>query len=145
MNKPDAKKTAKKAAPKSAPKAAAAKKPKAAAAKQAKVVKEKAKVLKAPKKTARAAPEPTSAVFNRSGRKTREGVVVSNKMSKTVVVSIDRRMQHGLYGKTVTRSRRFKAHDAVGCDEGDKILIMETRPMSREKRWRVVKILEKVK
>ena len=78
-------------------------------------------------------------------RKTREGIVVSNKMEKTVVVLIERRTQHPLYGKVVIRSNKFKAHDIVGCDVGDRVEIMETRPLSRDKRWRVTQILEKVK
>jgi small subunit ribosomal protein S17 len=80
-----------------------------------------------------------------STRKVREGLVVSNKMTKTVVVQIQRRVQHPLYGKVVIRSNRFKAHDELGCDVGDKVEIMETRPISKEKRWRVTQILEKVK
>ena len=74
-----------------------------------------------------------------------KGIVVSNKMEKTVVVKIERRVQHPLYGKVVIRSNKFKAHDIVGCDEGDRVEIMETRPISRDKRWRVTQILEKVK
>lgn len=81
----------------------------------------------------------------RAFRKTREGIVVSNKMDKTVVVKIERRVQHPLYGKVVLRTTKFKAHDTLGCDEGDRIEIMETRPISKEKRWRVTQILEKVK
>jgi small subunit ribosomal protein S17 len=81
----------------------------------------------------------------RSRRKVREGLVVSNKMDKTVVVKIERRVQHPLYGKVVIRSNRFKAHDELGCDQGDRVEIMETRPLSRHKRWRVTRILEKVK
>ena len=78
-------------------------------------------------------------------RNVREGVLVSNKMSKTVVVNIERRVQHPIYGKVVLRSKKFKAHDEIGCDEGDKVEIMETRPISRHKCWRVTRILEKVK
>lgn len=81
----------------------------------------------------------------RGSRKTRQGIVVSNKMDKTVVVKIERRVQHPLYGKVVLRSNKFKAHDIIGCDEGDRVEIMETRPLSRDKRWRVTKIVEKVK
>ena len=81
----------------------------------------------------------------RGSRKIRQGIVVSNKMDKTVVVKIERRVQHPLYGKVVLRSNKFKAHDIIGCDEGDRVEIMETRPLSREKRWRVTQILEKVK
>ena len=81
----------------------------------------------------------------RGRRKIRQGIVVSNKMEKTVVVKIERRVQHPLYGKVVLRTERFKAHDIVGCDEGDRVEIMETRPLSRDKRWRVTQIIEKVK
>lgn len=81
----------------------------------------------------------------RSIRKVRQGVVASNKMEKTVVVKIVRRTQHGLYGKVVLRTEKFKAHDEVGCDVGDIVEIMETRPLSRDKRWRVTRIVEKVK
>lgn len=81
----------------------------------------------------------------RGSRKVREGLVVSNKMEKTVVVRIERRVQHPLYGKVVLRTAKFKAHDEIGCDEGDRVEIMETRPLSRDKRWRVTRIVEKVK
>lgn len=81
----------------------------------------------------------------RGSRKVREGLVVSNKMQKTVVVKIERRVQHPLYGKVVLRSKKFKAHDEIGCDEGDRVEIVETRPLSRDKCWRVSRILEKVK
>jgi len=81
----------------------------------------------------------------RGRRKIREGIVVSTKMEKTVVVNVTRRTQHPLYGKVVIRSKKFKAHDIIGCDEGDKVEIMETRPISRDKCWRVTQILEKVK
>jgi small subunit ribosomal protein S17 len=66
-------------------------------------------------------------------------------MEKTVVVKIVRRVQHPLYGKVVLRTTKFKAHDEIGCDEGDRVEIVETRPLSRDKRWRVSQILEKVK
>jgi small subunit ribosomal protein S17 len=81
----------------------------------------------------------------RGTRKVREGTVVSNKMQKTVVVNIERRVQHPIYGKVVLRSKKFKAHDEIGCDEGDRVEIMETRPLSRHKCWRVTRIVEKVK
>ena len=81
----------------------------------------------------------------RNNRKTRVGIVVSNKMQKTVVVRIERRVQHPLYGKVVIRTEKFKAHDIIGCDEGDRVEIMETRPLSKDKRWRVTQIIEKVK
>ena len=81
----------------------------------------------------------------RGTRKIRQGLVVSNKMQKTVVVQVERRTQHPLYGKTVIRSNKFKAHDDMSCDIGDRVEIMETRPLSKEKRWRVIRIIEKVK
>ena len=81
----------------------------------------------------------------RGSRKVREGIVVSNKMQKTVVVNIERRVQHPLYGKVVLRSKKFKAHDEIGCDEGDRVEIVETRPLSKDKCWRVSRIIEKVK
>jgi small subunit ribosomal protein S17 len=81
----------------------------------------------------------------RGSRKVRRGIVLSNKMDKTVVVKIERRVQHPLYGKVVLRSEKFKAHDLLGCDEGDTVEIMETRPLSRDKRFRVTQIIEKVK
>jgi small subunit ribosomal protein S17 len=82
---------------------------------------------------------------NRNRRKTRQGIVVSDKMEKTVVVKIERRVQHPLYGKVVIRTEKFKAHDLLNCDEGDRVEIMETRPISKDKKWRVTQILEKVK
>lgn len=93
---------------------------------------------RAPKKQAVADP-------TRGRRKVRQGLVVSNRMAKTVVVQVERRTQHPLYGKVVIRSNKFKAHDEQGCDIGDQVEIMETRPLSKEKRWRVTRILEKVK
>jgi small subunit ribosomal protein S17 len=79
-------------------------------------------------------------------RKTREGLVVSNKMDKTVVVSVEDRVKHALYGKVLRRTSKLKAHDEANqCAEGDRVLIMETRPLSATKRWRVVEILEKAK
>jgi small subunit ribosomal protein S17 len=81
----------------------------------------------------------------RNARKVRRGTVVSNKMQQTVVIQTERRVQHALYGKTVRKSSRVKAHDEIGCDVGDIVEIMETRPLSREKRWRVTRIVEKVK
>lgn len=83
--------------------------------------------------------------IHRGRRKVRIGIVVSNKMTKTVVIKIERRVQHPLYGKVVLRSQKFKAHDEIGCDEGDLVQIMETRPISKDKRWRVTQIIEKVK
>lgn len=99
-----------------------------------------------PKKAAKAKTEAAPAAgATRGRRKVRTGQVVSNKMTKTVVVQSERRTQHPLYGKVVIRSERFKAHDEFGCDVGDTVEIVETRPISKEKRWRVSKIVEKVK
>lgn len=81
----------------------------------------------------------------RGARKVRRGVVSSNKMEKTVVVQLDQRIQHGLYGKTVRKSNKIKAHDEMSCDIGDTVEVMETRPLSRDKHWRVTRIIEKVK
>ena len=79
-------------------------------------------------------------------RKTRIGTVVSNKMDKTIVVLVENRMAHPIYKKVVTRSTRLKAHDEKNeCGMGDKVKIMETRKLSREKNWRLVEILEKAK
>ena len=83
---------------------------------------------------------------NRGDRKTREGVVVSDKMDKTVVVAVEDRYKHPLYGKVVRRTSKLKAHDeANAAGTGDRVLLMETRPLSASKRWRVVEILEKAK
>ena len=83
---------------------------------------------------------------NRASRKTRVGLVVSDKMEKTVVVSIERRVQHPVYGKMVRRTKRFKAHDEMNeAKTGDTVRIMETRPMSKDKRWRVVEIVERAR
>jgi len=83
-------------------------------------------------------------VEQRGLRKTRVGKVVSDKMDKTVVVSVETVKRHPLYGKRVKTSKRFKAHDENNeCRQGDKVKIMETRPLSKDKRWRVVEILEK--
>ena len=82
----------------------------------------------------------------RNARKTRVGVVVSDKMQKTVVVAIDRRVPHPVYGKMVTRTKRLKAHDEENSAKtGDKVRIMETRPLSKDKRWRVVEIVERAR
>jgi small subunit ribosomal protein S17 len=82
----------------------------------------------------------------RARRKVREGLVVSDKMEKTVVVEVEDRVKHALYGKIMRRTRKLKVHDeqnAAGI--GDRVLIMETRPLSATKRWRIVEILEKAK
>jgi small subunit ribosomal protein S17 len=82
----------------------------------------------------------------RNFRKTREGLVVSDKMDKTVVVAVEDRVRHALYGKTIRRTNKLKAHDeANACGVGDRVLLMETRPLSASKHWRVVEILEKAK
>lgn len=82
----------------------------------------------------------------RTRRKLREGVVVSDKMEKTVVVLVQEKKPHPLYKKVVTHNRRFKVHDEDGaCAVGDRVRIAETRPLSREKRWRVAEIVEKAK
>ena len=82
----------------------------------------------------------------RNERKTRIGKVVSNKMDKTIVVAIEEVVQHKLYKKSVKRTVKFKAHDENNeAHIGDRVLIMETRPLSREKRWRLVNIVEKAK
>ena len=76
--------------------------------------------------------------------KTRIGVVVSNKMTKTVVVVVERRMKHGKYGKYMTEKKKYKAHDELqAAKPGDTVRISETRPISKEKRWRVSEIIEK--
>ena len=81
-----------------------------------------------------------------SSRKTRVGKVVSDKMDKTVVVAIKTKVRHPLYGKMVNRTRKFKAHDEENaCGIGDTVRIMETRPLSKDKRWRVAEIIEKAK
>jgi small subunit ribosomal protein S17 len=82
----------------------------------------------------------------RGFRKVREGLVVSDKMDKTVVVAVEDRVQHPLYKKTLRRTSKLKAHDEQnGCGVGDRVLLMETRPLSASKRWRVVEVLEKAK
>lgn len=82
----------------------------------------------------------------RNLRKTRVGLVTSDKMDKTVVVTIRDKVQHPLYKKIVNRTVKYKAHDEKNeCGVGDKVLIMETRPISKDKRWRVVEIIEKAK
>jgi small subunit ribosomal protein S17 len=84
--------------------------------------------------------------LERGNRKVREGLVISDKTDKTVVVAVEDRVQHPLYGKTIRRTQKYKAHDeANSCGVGDRVLLMETRPLSATKRWRVVEILEKAK
>ena len=82
----------------------------------------------------------------RNYRKTRTGKVVSDKMDKTVVVVVERQIKHPLYGKIIKRTYKLKAHDELNeCAVGDKIKVMECRPLSRDKRWRMVEIIEKAK
>lgn len=84
--------------------------------------------------------------MERNLRKTQVGIVTSNKMSKTVVVTIKDKVRHPLYKKIVNRTVKVKAHDENEiCGVGDRVLVMETRPMSKDKRWRVVEIIEKAK
>ncbi len=83
---------------------------------------------------------------DRTARKMRIGIVVSDKMQKTVVVRIDRRMPHPVYGKMVTRTRKLKAHDEENSAKlGDTVRIMETKPLSKDKRWRLVEIVERAR
>jgi small subunit ribosomal protein S17 len=89
---------------------------------------------------------PEATQEGRKLRKQRTGLVVSNKMDKTIAVSIERRIQHPIYGKFVKKNKKFIAHDENNeCSIGDTVRIMETRPLSRRKRWRLVEILEKAK
>jgi small subunit ribosomal protein S17 len=82
----------------------------------------------------------------RGYRKMREGLVVSDKMDKTVVVEVEDRVKHPKYGKVIRRTKKYKAHDdANACGIGDRVLLMETRPLSATKRWRVAQIVEKAK
>ena len=88
----------------------------------------------------------SSETIERNARKTRVGMVVSDKMAKTVVVSIERRVQHPVYGKMVRRTTKLKAHDEQNAAKtGDTVRIMETRPLSKDKRWRVVEIIERAR
>lgn len=84
--------------------------------------------------------------MERNYRKSRVGVVVSDKMDKTIVVAVKDKVLHPLYGKTVNRTTKFKTHDENNeCGIGDRVRIMETRPISKDKRWRLVEIVEKAK
>ena len=83
---------------------------------------------------------------NRKLRKERTGVVVSNKMDKTIIIAVKRKVKHPIYGKFVNRTSKYYAHDESNtCNIGDTVLIMETRPMSKSKNWRLVEIIERVK
>jgi small subunit ribosomal protein S17 len=89
---------------------------------------------------------PASAGERDANRKVREGLVVSDKMDKTVVVAVEDRVKHPLYGKVIRRTSKLKAHDeANAAGVGDRVLLMETRPLSASKRWRIVQIIEKAK
>ena len=84
--------------------------------------------------------------MERNLRKTRTGKVVSNKMDKTIVVAVVENVKHPLYGKIVKRTYKLKAHDENNeCNIGDRVKVMETRPLSKDKRWRLVEIIEKAK
>ena len=90
--------------------------------------------------------EPGPGTTERHSRKVREGLVVSDKMDKTVVVSVEDRVKHAMYGKVMRRTSKYKAHDENNeCGVGDRVVLMETRPLSATKRWRVVQIVEKAK
>ena len=83
---------------------------------------------------------------NRKLRKERTGVVVSNKMDKTIIIAVKRKVKHPIYGKFVNRTSKYYAHDESNtCNIGDTVLIMETRPLSKSKNWRLVEIIERVK
>jgi small subunit ribosomal protein S17 len=89
---------------------------------------------------------PETSVTERGRRKVREGYVVSDKMDKTVIVAVEDRVKHRLYGKVLRQTTRMKAHDEANtAGVGDRVRIMETRPISATKRWRLVEILEKAK
>jgi len=84
--------------------------------------------------------------MERNARKERTGVVVSDKMDKTITVAVERRTQHPEYKRVIKKTKKYKAHDEDNlCSEGDKVRIMETRPLSKTKRWRLVEIIEKAK
>ena len=88
----------------------------------------------------------TQSAGERNQRKVREGLVVSDKMDKTIVVEVEDRVKHALYRKVMRKTSRLKAHDETNqCGIGDRVLIMETRPLSATKRWRLVEVIEKAK
>jgi len=90
--------------------------------------------------------EATTTTVERNLRKTKLGVVTSNKMDKSIVVKVERKVKHPLYGKFVKKSTKFHAHDEKNeCSIGDTVKIMESRPLSKTKRWRLVEVVEKVK
>ncbi len=93
-----------------------------------------------------AATETTTTEVVRNLRKTRTGIVSSNKMDKTITVKVERKVKHPLYGKFLKKTTSFHAHDEKNeCSIGDTVKIMESRPMSKTKRWRLVEVVEKVK
>ena len=82
----------------------------------------------------------------RKMRKTRTGIVTSNKMDKTITIKVERKVIHPMYGKFLNKSKKYTAHDETNeCNEGDLVRIMETRPLSKNKRWRLVEIIERAK
>ncbi len=84
--------------------------------------------------------------MERNLRKTRVGIVVSDKMDKTIVVAVEQKVKHPLYKKYIMRTKKLKAHDELNeCGIGDKVMVMETRPLSKDKNWRLVNIIEKAK
>lgn len=88
----------------------------------------------------------SSKMIERNKRKSRVGIVTSNKMDKTITVSVERKVKHPIYGKYVKKTNKFHAHDIKNeCNVGDKVRIMETRPLSKTKRWRLVEVVEKAK
>ena len=88
----------------------------------------------------------TTTPADRSDRKVREGIVISDKMDKTITVEVSNRVSHGMYSKVMSRTHKLKAHDETNsAGAGDRVLIMETRPISASKRWRLVQIIEKAK
>jgi small subunit ribosomal protein S17 len=90
--------------------------------------------------------ETVNSAADRHARKTRQGLVVSDKMNKTVVVAIERRVPHPVYGKMVTKTKRLKAHDEGNTAKvGDTVRIVETRPLSKDKRWRLLEIVERAR
>jgi small subunit ribosomal protein S17 len=103
-------------------------------------------VSSTPAETTSAETTAEETVGARGYRKTREGLVVSDQMDKTVVVAVEDRVKHPKYGKVLRRTKKYKAHDEQNeCGVGDRVLLMETRPLSATKRWRVAEILEKAK
>ena len=97
-------------------------------------------------KAVAAAPDAAEDVARRKNRKTREGLVVSDKMDKTAVVAVIERVRHAKYGKFMMRTKRLYAHDETNdANTGDKVRVMETRPLSKNKRWRIVEVMERAK